>query len=814
MYRPYLFAAAAAPFALVGSGAWAQAQTVVAGVVEDAEGRRLSRATVTVGDAASGRIVSGAVTDAEGRFTISGLAPGGYVATLSAAGHADARRDLLISPLNNAYTLGAVRLATVAAAGEDPAAGEVEELIVVAGAAPPPVPGVTVMSMADNIVGSSGSVLDAVKSLPGVTIDQGGAINLRGSDRVPVLIDGKPSALTGYGDQSGLDSVPAANIERIEVITNPSAKFDAGGMAGVINIVLKTDRKLGLHGDVGLAGAVGALQKRRPDIPSPLGSYANNPRLIPSFNLNYVTDAAVYSLQGQAVVRRDLPNNEFTSRYYDDGRQRFSQIPENREQVGATLKGGADWTRENGDTISLAGFFDWERHIDRARIPFRDEAGVQRRYWFWKEDESNGFLNANLAYKKVFDQPGHNLTLRLQYTRGWEDETYKLNEESPVRVGTDQTHVVATEHIVPLTIDYVRPLGSGRLEAGAKLQARWIPVTYDIQRGAGSVIYPGLGDHTRWSEQTYAVYGNLILDRPDYTVEGGLRLEQAKVAYDVDPANVYYARNDAYDYARVYANVRLSYKMPTGGTASLFYNNRVDRPGEQELRIFPKYDDPELLKVGNPFLRPQFTRTVEAAYKQTFGSTSLSAALFHRDIDEAFTRIYAEDRTSAVYEIINKIYANTGHSTQTGVELLAAGKPTSWWTANGSLNAYRNKIDDFAVTLDFPFRRVVGIRASEDTTWDAKLTNVIQTPRGVELQVSAVYYAPRNIAQGVQSARSSFDLGAKKTLLDGKAELVFTATDLFNQFGVEQDIQGEGFRALYQNFNQTQVVSAGVKYKF
>lgn len=809
MLRSVLALAASTPLALFASIAWAETEATVSGLVEDSDGRRLARAGIAVTNKRSGAAISGAITDVSGRFAVAGLRPGEYVVGIHHAGFAETRRDVLISSLNSVYNLGVIRLKP------DPSAiAQVEELVVVATPTVDVPPGATVMNMADNVIGSSGSVLDAVKSLPGVTIDQGGTINLRGSDRVPVLIDGKPSALTGYGDQSGLDTIPAANIERIEVITNPSARFDAGGMAGVINIVMKSNRKVGLHGDVGLSGAVGALQKRQPDIPSPLGSYSNNPRVIPSFNVSYVTDTAVYALLGQAIVRRDLPNNEFTSRFYDNGRERFSQIPENREQGGATIKGGADWSLASGDTLSLAGYFDWERHIDRARIPYLDENGGQRRYWFWKEDESNTYLNANLGYKMVFDDPGHSLTARLQYTRGVEDELYKLNEQSPVRNGSDQTHVIATEHIIPFTLDYVRPLGAGRLEAGVKLQKRWIPVTYEVIRGNQSVIYQGLGDHTEWSEDTYALYGNLLLDRANYTLEGGLRLEQTKVGYDVDPVNIYYARSDAYDYAKAFGNLRLTYKLPNGAGLSLFYNNRVDRPGEQELRVFPKYDDPELLKVGNPFLRPQFTRTIEAAYKQNFGATNISAAIFHRDIEGAFTRVYAEDTSTTLYEIINKVYANTGHSTQVGVELLASGKPTHGITLSGSVNAYRNSIDAHTIGLDFPFRRTINIEASEDITWDAKLNSTIKGPWGVELQFSASYYAPRNIAQGKQSARSSIDLGAKKALIGDKLELVLTATDVFNSFGVEQEVQGDGFKAIYQNFNQTQVVNLGLKYKF
>ncbi len=130
-----------------------------------------------------------------------------------------------------------------------------------------------------------------------------------------------------------------------------------------------------------------------------------------------------------------------------------------------------------------------------------------------------------------------------------------------------------------------------------------------------SVIYPGLGVWSEWGENIYASYFNYIYEKKKFDVEAGIRAEQTNVFYDLDPDNIYYQKNDAYDYFRFYPNIRFTWKIDEHNNLSAFYNRRVDRPGEPELRVFPKYDDPELLKVGNPYLRPQFTQTLELAYK-------------------------------------------------------------------------------------------------------------------------------------------------------------------------------------------------------
>lgn len=474
---------------------------------------------------------------------------------------------------------------------------------------------------------TGGTILDALKNVPGVTVDQDGKVSLRGSDQVAILIDGRQSSLTGFGNQRGLDGVSAANIAAIEIINNPSARFDAAGMAGIINIIYKKEQQLGWSGDLGMGVGMGQFTRQRADLPTELGSFANNEKLIPSVNLNYQTENVRSFVQGEVLFQDRLPNNEFTTRFYDDGRVIESQVPENREQYHYTVRLGVDWTLSPSNTMSVSGVHDFESHRDVAQVPFILQSSGQRaRFWFWREEEDTGFTNATFNLKHQFGAAGHELGVNLQYTRGLEDEAYFLNEESPVRIGTDMTHLVAAEHTLPLSIDYTKPLKTGRLELGTKLQRRWIPVTYTVDRGVQSVIYEGLGDFSDWDENIFAAYANLVRITPRYILEGGIRAEETQVSYTIPPDNIYYPGSDAYDYFELFPNVKFTYNMTPANRVTVAYNRRVDRPGEPELRIFPKYDDPELLKVGNPFLRPQFTNAYEAAYLRSWTGGSMSTA--------------------------------------------------------------------------------------------------------------------------------------------------------------------------------------------
>ena len=794
---------------LVSTFAQAQIEATVSGRVVDAQtGQPLVLATVTVVSPSARATVTGVLSAEDGRFVVSGLPAGSYVVHAEFLGYTAVDTPLVVGGLNDAYDLGRVELQAITEG--------LEEIIVTARQQ---ILGATldrrVFSMDDNIVGASGSLLDALRGLPGVTVDQEGRVLLRGSDRVSVLIDGKYSSLTGFGNQSGLDSVPAANIAQIEIINNPSAAYDAAGMAGVINIVYSENLENGLNIDAGLTVGSGTLSKQKPDLPTELGSFSQNRKIVPSFNLNYNSPDRRYFLQSEFLIQDDIPNNEFATRFYDDDSVILSQVPENRDQEQYIISGGMDRYIDANRTFSVSAVIDFETHTDIAQVPFIDAATMARnRFWFWREKEDTGFFNVNFDYERRFAEPGRELSMSLQYIRGWEDEAYFLNEVSPVRVGTDMTHLDAEENTLPFQIDYVRPLRSGRLETGGRLQKRWIPITYTVDRGVGSVIYQGLGDWSEWGEDIYAAYANYIHEKQRYSVEAGVRVEQTDVYYDLPAENVYYEQSDAYDYFEVYPNVRVTYRLSDTNSIAGYYNNRVDRPGEPELRVFPKYDDPELLKVGNPYLRPQFTETFELSFEHLWESGSAIFSAYYRDIEDPFTRVFAIDPTNTDYDIVNRIYQNVGSGSNTGLELVFSRDVGDNWQLTGSINWYENEIDADQVRILFPVVRPFNVQRSKEDTWDVSLNSLITFQGGMQLQVSLAYYGDRNIAQGTQEARSSVDIGFAKPVLQDHGELVLSITDLFNDFGIKQNIRGDGFDAIYENYFETQVLSVGLNYQF
>ena len=785
------------------------AQITISGKVLSLEDKEpLPYATITV--MKGNEIVSGVITDAEGRFTVKILQPGEYDVNINYMGFDPVKKSILAGTLNNSLDLGTVYL--------NPSSLELDEVTVAANKQ-------TVsaaldkktFSASDYVATSGGSVLDMMKSLPGLTVNQESKVELRGSDKVAILIDGKPSALTGFGSQKGLENIPASMIESIEIVNNPSAKYDAAGMAGIINIKFKQEKKLGFNGDAGFTFGDGALSKRKDDLPTGMPSYSNNLKYTPSLNVNFKTEKINLFLQSYVIHQRRLPNNEFSTRFYNNGMMTESQVAENRSQNHYNIKLGFDWNPTPNHTITLFGLYDYEWHIDTTRVWYFNNKSYNSptRRWSFNESEGTGFTNVTLQHKFKFEQYGHELNSQFLFTKGWEDETYNLYQDGPTPdfpvINTDKTAVLAPEYIYRIETDYTKPLSFGRMELGALGNIRHMPITYTMtKKPDNTALIYDYGNWSEWNENIFGAYANLVAEFKKIDIEAGLRGEYTTVTYKFAPNQ--YFQDDSYDYFNLFPNVRLTFKLNPTNKISLFYNRRIDRPGEDILRIFPKYDDPELLKIGNPMLRPQYTHNVELAYKMMWASGSIYASIYHKSIDAYYTRVYLQDPDHE--EITVKAYDNLGRATNTGIELAFDQKIAKIWSLSGSVNVYDNTISGHKGMIQFPRPQTYTIEKRSDVPLFAKLNNRLKLPGRIEMELSGIYFSDKNIGQGKELSRGGIDAGLKKTFPNNKLEITLSATDIFNTMGIRQNIQSEGFKVEYRNYYETQVITIGAKYKF
>lgn len=787
------------------SNSFAQNKTVtVSGTVKDKTAKAvLPFVNVILKTEKDTVFVTGTVSNEEGRFTLSNIKPDNYFLEVSYIGYTTKRQTLFVGTLSQFLEVPTIEmeeaaktLSEVTITGkQDEVSGKMDK---------------KVFSVEDNISQSGGSVLQTMQNLPGVTV-QDGKVQLRGNDKVTVLIDGKQTALTGMGSQTGLDNIPASAIEKIEIINNPSAKYDANGNAGIINIIYKKNKKDGFNGKVGLTGGLGSLWVRKENLPSIRPQYQFTPKINPSLSLNYRKKKVNIFFQGDYLYTQTLNKNEFVTRTYDSGTIIQQQTKRNRNTHFATAKAGVDWNMNEHNMLTISGLFGTEKIIDRGDQPFFNNDLSQRlRLWQFLEDELKTTVMASAAYQHKFKQLGHVLNTGFNYTFHREDEKYFFDNIMPTFTGKDAFALISDEHVADFNLDYVKPLKYGRIEGGIKFRWREIPTNMKFIPGLNSPLDSTAGGPATYKEIIPALYGNYIYESKKIEAEIGLRVEYVNINYEVGSAHPVY-KTSGYNYTQPFPNVRLAYKINDHNKLTLFYNRRVDRPNEVDIRIFPKYDDAEIIKVGNPELRPQFTNTFELGYKTNWKKGYFYTAAYHKLADGTITRIASTVPNST---LIYSIFQNAKRSYNTGLEIVLSQDVVKWFSFNLNLNGYHNLIEAFTVENKYPVANTFTADRQQIFSGNAKLNTIFHLPKNFDIQATFIYLAPDIIPQGKIAQRFSLDLGIKKTIQKGKGELFLNATDLANTMVIKKQIQGKDFHYTTTDYYETQVIRLGYSYKF
>lgn len=780
-------------------------KVTLSGIIKESTGKTtLAYVNIALKKSTDSSFVTGTISNEEGRFSFADIKPGNYFLQLSYSGFITRNQPVLIGSLSPFLDMGTTELQqdtkqlneVIVTAKQDEVSNKMDKKS---------------FAVADNISQAGGSVLQALKNLPGITTSQDGKVELRGSDKVAILIDGKQTALTGFGSQTGLDNIPASAIERIEIINNPSAKYDANGNAGIINIIYKKNKQQGFNGKAGLSTGLGALWEKKENLPGIRPQYKATPKINPSLSLNYLKNKVNTFLQADWLYTETLNKNEFVTRTYNNGIIIHQQTKRNRNTHFLTSKAGIDWNINSRDMLTISSLYGIEKVIDRGDQPFFNENFSKReRLWQFLEDELKTTVVASAAYQHNFKQAGHLLNIGFNYTFHREDEKYNFTNILPTFTGLDSFKLLSDEHVSDFNIDYVKPLKHGRIEGGLKFRYRNIPTNMQFKPGSNSPLDVGAGGEATYSEIIPALYSNYVFESKKIEVEFGLRVEYVDLQYKVNPNHNTY-KSDGYNYTQPFPNLRLAYKINDQNKISLFYNRRVDRPNEVDIRIFPKYDDPEIIKVGNPGLRPQFTNSLELGYKTILIKGYLYAALYHRSTNGTITRIATQAPQGT---LIYTVFQNAGHSSNTGIETVLQQDFSKAFSFNTNINIYQNIIDAFKVENKYPVASVYSAVKAKLISGNIKLNGIFHLPKQTDLQITCIYLAPDIIPQGKIGTRLSVDAGMKKQMQKGKGELFLNATDILNTLRIKKETNGNGFNLVSTNYYETQVFRIGYNYKF
>jgi len=737
--KQHLFALAMmilAPSALASQQGGPPPGAAVTGVVQDGEsGAALAGASVALWNARDSSLVTGAVTDDEGRFAVAGVPPGRYSLHVSYIGYASQRdQTISVEPGQARVQAGAIAL--------QPSAVEVEGLVVEGErSAVQLTVDRTVYRAQDLPASAGGNASDALRNVPAVEVDADGRLSLRGNQNVAVQINGRATPLQGEALANFLAQIPASMLERIEVVTTPSARHDPEGMGGIINIVLQQNVQLGWSG--GLNAGIGT-----------------NEQFNGSGNVGYqggpLTLMASYGVNAD---RRGHDGWMVRENLYEDPVTFLDQSSEGAYDVLAhTLN-------LNGE-LALGG-----PHSAYASVVANRHAGdlVITNAYQVRDDPQSDFLHvadigmegsmldAAIGLRRVVEPRRHELQGELRFNRNLEDRsTGFLRRASGIdsrrREGIDSD---AREYSAQ--IDYTRPLpASLRVETGLKASLRALDSDFGEPAGASARLPEQLG----YDENVGALYAQLTRPFGRTEAQAGLRVERTWTELGLAGAST---SDDAY--TSFFPSASLLYRFDEHGTRSLkaAYARRIQRPQVQLLNPFVFAEDPLNRFEGNPLLGPEYTDAWELTYQTSGSLGTLQATPFYRRSTDVIRRYKTVDTTGvSVTTVRNMDEADSWGMDLTGTFRL--GRVSGFASVSG-----------FQMTTDGS--NVESGLASETFSWSTRLSASLDVTGSTELQFFQFYRAPLDLEQGRVSSFSTSNVALRQQFLDDRASITLRLTD-------------------------------------
>ncbi len=613
-----------------------------------------------------------------------------------------------------------------------------------------------VYNVADDISSKGGSVNDVLNNVPSVEVDQDGKISLRGDGNVTILIDGRPSTLSGSAGKSMLDALPANMIERIELVTNPSAKYDPDGTSGIINIVLKKNKLRGINGNVTLNSATGNILNGSTSLS------VRNSRM----NL-YGT----YSYRHYEGERNNFGQMD---RYFGDSLFSLKQDRKGTDyNVGNTIKFGADFYLKDRNTL---GFAVTGSQGERNRTGYLINRQLNGLGYVYNQWSRNSFdpskqknMDINLNYKLDFKEDKGSLVLDATQsfgtdtTAGLYKQEYKSIKDLNQQLSSDESNRFTT-----FMLDYIRVLPKNiRIEAGAKTILRHSTVlSHSETMDTISSLYnkDSLSNFNyKYEERIFSTYGNFAQHINKFKYQLGARLERSFQIPDLVSQNLRYPK----DYFNIFPSAFLTYTLKKDVDVTLNYSKRINRPTSENLNPFSSYSDPYNLRKGNPEVSPEFIDSYELGLGTNKKMISVNASLYYRNTTNVLQRyrMYYANGYAAV------TYINIDRSESIGSEIILTFRPIPTFKNVLSFNGNQIKYYDDVVV----FKNNTGFN------WSVKYIGTYEFwKKTASLQVNAKYNAPIVSAQGTVQPRASMDISGDKTFKDGKWLIGFKVSDVFN----------------------------------
>ena len=752
----------------------------VSGNVTDEAGNPLEYATISFQSTKDPNKLTGGITDAQGDFAID-VPEGNYIITAEFIGFSP--KKFPARQINSDTDLGRIVLGM--------AAGELEEVIVTAETTQVEVRlDKKIYNIGKDLTTAGGTVADALNNVPSVAVDIEGGISLRGNDNVRILINGKPSAMAGFGNTDVLSQLPADAIERVEVITSPSARYDAEGTAGILNIILKKEKTLGFNGSV-------SAQVGHPD------------QAGLSANINYRTDK--FNLFNTTGFRYfDAPGNSFSDTYYFEREDSDPyRIIEDREMQrlnrNFNTNFGIEYYITDMSSITATAFLRYGEDEDLTtnisqRFDTSDPSNLgslvrrtERIEAVLEEDNSYQF---SLNYINKFNDSGHQLTADLQYENDSETQTSVVNEELLLNELPEEPDFFDEEAITEETqqeyliqADYVLPIGEeSQFEAGFRgnFEEEFTDYVLELEDPltGNFVVDDTLSNDFTYNENVLSLYSQYGTKFGDFSFLLGLRLENTQLKGKIQSELTEAELQDAYgipidtdfdnNYLGLFPTVNIIYEIDDRENITIGYNRRINRPGGWFMNPFPSRSSRINIFQGNPNLEPAFSNAFDMGYLKRWDELTLTSSVYYQRETNSFQRI--EESTGEFTEedgilIIRTIPVNFATNTRLGAEAGALYNPADWLRLNGSINFFQ-----FDTEGDYKGE----FYSAKNTSWFARFSSKVTLPAEIQWQTNAFYRGASEDIQGTQDGLLSIDMALAKEFLNETLSLSLNVRDLLN----------------------------------
>ncbi|HEY3296711.1 MAG TPA: outer membrane beta-barrel family protein [bacterium] len=774
-------------FASAVSALWAEDSSLgnIQGVVIDEATRLpLQFVNVTLRKSGDSTAVTGQITDSAGVFAMHGVPAGEYYVTQQMIGYRPRKSPAFrISPDRLTVNLGKIALAT-SEIQMDEVQISAEKMLFTTSIDR------KIYNVERDLTGKSGSVSELLQHVPSVQVDIDGNVSLRGSSNVMFMVNGRPSPLVNRNSSTVLEQMPANSIERIEVLTNPSAEFKPDAAAGIINIVMKKNTTAGMNGSV--AGNMGDSER-----------YNSN------LSLNY--NPGKYNLYGSYGIRRNNRNRTTT----DDRQQADTSFAFLSQRTSGharplmqTASGGWDYQAGKHDQFGLSGSYfgsgvdrtenadnilsDANRTLTSSYVRNRNQDQS------YKEAEVTGF------YEHGFAKEEH--SLRFEFTSSYaperEDNQFTNIYRTPAISNTfDKSRLKETESNHQVSVDYANPLSeTTSLKAGYSAEIQTGDFDNHIENfDAAQQVYvvdTAKTNRFRSHQITHALYSTWRQSFGKLGVLAGLRGEYVDLTSNL----VTLDSSISQSYANVYPSLHLSYGVSKPVELQLSYSKRTRRPDIDDLNPFPEYSDPRNVRSGNPKLRPEYVHSLELGCQYRQGEISVTPALFYRYTYNRFTWV-----TRALNDsVLLTTHDNLSNDQAGGLEVNVTAGVAKVVSLHGTASVYENQIDASNLTGG---RRTVN-------TWSSNLTMDINATETTRLQLSSNYRSSMLTAQGHMSPSYTLNAGFRQQFYNGKLSLLVTVTDIFHTMKREFTVDTATLHETAVTTFDSRVIYAGLTFRF